>query len=123
MGYAPVLPETTFREMVEQLRNNVIGVRAIVLVAPDGQVPFYFADDPTFRVETFTPEYAMLLRIASHTSDDVGFGSLAEHIAVSELRLTIARRLPSNSFLVLVSDRLDQLGRARYEMRRAAALL
>ena len=123
MGYMPVLPKTSFQEVVEQLRNSVIGVRAIVLVAPDGQVPFYFADDPTFRVETFTPEYAMLLRIASHTSHDVGFGSLGEHIAVSERRLTITRRLPSNSFLVLVSDCLEQLGRARYELRRAAGLI
>ena len=62
MGYMPVLPKTSFQEVVEQLRNSVIGVRAIVLVAPDGQVPFYFADDPTFRVETFTPEYAVSKR-------------------------------------------------------------
>ena len=123
MHATSVMPETRFGEIFDQIRNSVAGIRAIVVLGADGGVPAHFAAAPDFEVEAFASEYVMLLRIASRTSEDVSSGKLNEHIAISERTLTIARRFDGNSFLIVISDSHDQVGRARYEIRRAALFL
>ena len=113
------MPSTRFREVIHQLRSNVAGTRAIVLIGPDGMLD-HLAVDPTFDLEGFASEYAMLLRIARRTSEDTGSGYLTEHVSVSDHSITVARCFASDYYLVLVSDVQDQIGRARYELKRAA---
>jgi predicted regulator of Ras-like GTPase activity (Roadblock/LC7/MglB family) len=123
MANAAVLSETRFREVISQLRTNVAGTKAIVLIGPDGVILEHLTIDPAFDMEAFTSEYAMLLRIAHRTSEDTGSGSLTEHIAISERTMTIARCFASEFYLILVSNIQDQIGRARYELKRAAFYL
>ena len=117
------MPEAAFREIVDQLRNNVAGIQAVVLLGLDGTVPAYFARDPNFRVDVFASEYSTLLRVACSASHDIGSGELTEYITVSERSVTVVRRLASNTYLILTSDAHDQMGRARYEIKRAALFL
>ncbi len=115
-----IMPETRFREVMQQVRSNVAGTQALVLIGPDGTVLDHFAADPAFDLDGFIHEHAMLLRIARSTSEDTGSGNLSEHISVSEHSIVVARCFGSDFYLVLVSDTQDQIGRARYEMKRAA---
>lgn len=114
------MPTTRFRDVIHQLRSNVAGTRAILLIGPDGQMLDHLAVDPRFDAEGFASEYAMLLRIARRTSEDTGAGDLTEHVSVSDHSITVARCFAADYYLVLVSDVQDQIGRARYELRRAA---
>jgi predicted regulator of Ras-like GTPase activity (Roadblock/LC7/MglB family) len=123
MANTSVFAETRFREVIGQLRTNVAGTKAIVLIGPDGVILEHLAIDPFFDVETFTSEYATLLRIAHRTSEDMGSGSLTEHIAISDRTVTVARCFASEFYLILVSNIQDQIGRARYELKRAAFYL
>ena len=70
--------------------------------------------------ETFADEHATLLRIARRTAEDTGIGAVDEHILVSDGALVIARHLPSDRFVILVSSVPEQLGRLRFELKRAA---
>jgi predicted regulator of Ras-like GTPase activity (Roadblock/LC7/MglB family) len=116
-------PETKFREITNQLRNNVSGTKAILLIGPDGVMLEHLAIDPRFDVEAFAAEYAMLLRIAKRTSEDTGAGGLNEFISVCDRSVIVAYSFASEFYLVLVSNDRSQIGRARYELKRAASSL
>jgi predicted regulator of Ras-like GTPase activity (Roadblock/LC7/MglB family) len=73
-----------------------------------------------FEMESFAVEYAMLLRIARRASEDAGTGDVEEHIIVSDNAVIVARRLPSDHFLIVVTAYQEQLGRLRYELKRTA---
>jgi len=120
MANTSLATETRFREVIGQLRSCVSGTKAIVLLGPDGVILEHLTVDPAFDMETFTSEYATLLRIVHRTSEDTGAGNLTEHIAVSENTITISRCFASEFYLILVSGFQDQIGRARYELKRAA---
>jgi predicted regulator of Ras-like GTPase activity (Roadblock/LC7/MglB family) len=117
------MAETRFREIRDHLRHTVHGTKAIILIGLDGVMLDHLALDRHFDIEGFAAEYAMLLRIALRSCQDTGAGALTEHIVVSEKSFTVARCAGTNFCIILVSDALDQLGRARYELKRAAQRL
>ena len=105
--------------MLEKLRKGVTGIQAVILVGPDGIVD-HVLDDPSLNTETIAGEYATLLRIARSASEDSGSGGLVENIVVSEKSIMIARSIPPDHYLILLSRSQDQIGRARYELKQAA---
>ena len=110
--------ETRFRECMEQLRDKIAGTTAIVLIGP-GAVIDHLSSGNEFDSDALA-EYATLLRIARRASQDAGTGDLVEHIVVSEKSVIVARTVLSDYFLILAATHQDQLGRARYELKRAA---
>jgi predicted regulator of Ras-like GTPase activity (Roadblock/LC7/MglB family) len=112
--------ESTVARIFKALQAKVPGTRALVLIGADGQLIAHAADDFRFDTETFAGEHATLLRIARRTAQDTGIGTVDEHILVSDGALVIARHLPSDRFVILVSNVPEQLGRLRYELKRAA---
>jgi len=98
MAKAPMLSAAGFSERLEQLRASVTGIQAIVLMGPDGIMLDSVLADRRFDLDGFATEYAMLLRIARHTSEDMGAGDLVEHIAISDRCVTIARCFASEFF-------------------------
>ena len=89
------------------------------IVGPEGELVEHAAIDSKFEMESFAVEYAMLLRITRRASEDAGTGDVAEHIIVSDNAVIVARRLPSDHFAIVVSAAQEQLGRLRYELKRA----
>ena len=111
--------QAKFRDVLETLRKKVAGVQAVVMLGHDGVVDHILAD-PLLNVETIAGEYATLLRITARTSEDAGAGKLIEQIIVSDKSIMIARAVSPEHFLVLLSRTQDQIGRARYELKKAA---
>jgi predicted regulator of Ras-like GTPase activity (Roadblock/LC7/MglB family) len=108
-----------FREMLEKLRKGVPDIQAVILVGPTGIVD-HVLDDAALNLETIAGEYATLLRIARSACEDSGAGNLVENIVVSEKSIMIARSIPPDHYLILLSRSQDQIGRARYELKQAA---
>jgi predicted regulator of Ras-like GTPase activity (Roadblock/LC7/MglB family) len=115
----PDLTREKFREIVEKLRNSIGGIQALILVGPQG-VADYVVDDETLNIELIAGEYATLLRIAHSASADSGAGDLLENIMVSEKSTMIARNIAPQDYVILLFRSHDQIGRARYELKRAA---
>jgi predicted regulator of Ras-like GTPase activity (Roadblock/LC7/MglB family) len=108
-----------FRDVLAKLRTSVTDVQALILVGPEGVVD-YVLDDTSLNLETIACEYATLLQIARSASQDSGSGNLVENIVVSEKSIMIARSVAAEHYLILLARSLDQLGRARYELKQAA---
>jgi predicted regulator of Ras-like GTPase activity (Roadblock/LC7/MglB family) len=111
-----------FREVLAKLRESVRDIQALILVGPEGVID-YTLDDTSLNLETIAGEYATLLHIARSASQDSGSGDLLENIVVSEKSIMIARTVTSEHYLILLARSQDQLGRARYELKRAASEL
>jgi predicted regulator of Ras-like GTPase activity (Roadblock/LC7/MglB family) len=111
--------QTSFRNILESLRNKVPGTQAVILAGPDAILDFIL-ENAALDIEAVASEYATLLRIADRTSEDTGGGNLVEHIVVSEKSIVIARSVSRHHFLVLLLAAQDQIGRARYELKQAA---
>jgi predicted regulator of Ras-like GTPase activity (Roadblock/LC7/MglB family) len=113
------LQQTRFRKVLEKLRKNVEGIQALILVGPEGVVE-QLVEDSKLDLDTIVGEYTTLLRIARSAAEDSGAGDLIENIVVSERSIMIARSIPPEQYLILLSRSQDQIGRARYELKQAA---
>ncbi len=113
------LQPARFRKALEKLRKNVAGIQALILVGPEGVVE-QLVEDSKLDLETIVGEYTTLLRIARSAAEDSGAGDLVENIVVSERSIMIARSIPPEQYLILLSRSQDQIGRARYELKQAA---
>src|SRR4030095_9255084 len=111
-----------FREVLGQLSKRVRDVQAILVVGPQGVVD-HILEDPALNIETIAGEYETLLRIAALTSDDSGSGTLVENVVVSEKSIMVARTIFGDHCIILISRSRDQIGRTRYELKRAACEL
>jgi len=94
-------------------------VQAVLLLGPEGVLD-YVLDDPGLSFEAVAAEYATLLRVAQSALQDSGAGNLVENILISNDSIIIARTVPPDRFLILLSGSHEDVGRARYELRQAA---
>jgi predicted regulator of Ras-like GTPase activity (Roadblock/LC7/MglB family) len=111
-----------FREALGQLSKRVRDVQAILVVGPKGVVD-HILEDPALNIETIAGEYETLLRIAARASEDSGAGTLVENVVVSEKSIMVARTIFTDHCIILISRSRDQIGRTRYELKRAASEL
>ena len=111
--------QAKFREVVAKLRETLTNVQAVFLVGPEGVID-HVSDDKSLNLETIAGEYATLLHVARSASEDSGSGSLLENIVVSEKSIMIARTISPEHYLILLARSQDQIGRARYELKKAA---
>ena len=108
-----------FREISERVRDKISGLRVLALVRVDGSIVDQFAVDPSVDAEALA-EYATLLGIADHTTEDTGTGELSETACVADRTLILTRHISPDNSLILFEDPDTQTGQARYALRQAA---
>ena len=91
----------------------------MALVSLDGSIVEEVITDPALDPDTLS-EFATLLRIAQHTSEDTAAGQLTETSWTADRSLVLARRASPETFLILVGEPGLRIGFARYLLRRAA---
>jgi predicted regulator of Ras-like GTPase activity (Roadblock/LC7/MglB family) len=99
--------------------QRVEGVRALVIVSLDGQIEDQLIVDQGVDAELLA-EYATLVRIAYHTSEDAGSGALLETTWSSEAGTVLSRHVDGERFLVLIGGPSLRTSLARYVLRQAA---
>ena len=105
------------RDLCEGLLRKIPGIRAVVAIGLDGSVLDQVLVGNSIDSHVLASEYATLFRIATRTSDDAGTGEAVEHIVGSDRFTIIARRVAPDLILMVVTES-DQVGRARYELKR-----
>ncbi len=91
----------------------------MLFLGPDGLVDSVRSDS-SVDIEAVAHEYAMLLRIAGRTAEDTGAGKIVEHMMVADKSVAIARLISPENFVVVIFRSTDQIGRARYELKKSA---
>ncbi|MFN8005754.1 MAG: roadblock/LC7 domain-containing protein [Terriglobia bacterium] len=112
-----------FSELLDSIVKKVEGCLAAVIMGMDGIAIERWNPDESLNVETLAAEYTTALRLSSSSAQEVGIGGLEEYILSTENRTIIIRMITSEYFLLLLLAKDGNIGRARFELKKAKYLL
>ena len=112
-----------FSELLDSIVNKVEGSLAAVIMGMDGIAIEKRILNESINVESLAAEYTSALRLSSSSAQEVGLGMLEEYILSTQNRIVIIRMITSDYFLLLLLAREGNIGRARFELRKAKYLL
>lgn len=110
-----------FKEALERIIENTDGCIGALIMGTDGiAVEKVFASEgDDANLDVAAAEFTSLVRNALRTSKDSGLGNLRE-LVVSSTEATLVMRLLGTDYFVVLALRPDgNLGRSRFELRKA----
>ena len=112
-----------FAETLRRVAAKVEGTRAVSLVGADGIPVETWGAPEGLSMETVAAEVGGLLKAARSTSSASGEGEVREVATVTDGGITLLSRVSREYYLLLLLAREGNLGRGRFELRKAAAAL
>jgi predicted regulator of Ras-like GTPase activity (Roadblock/LC7/MglB family) len=112
-----------FTGLLNQVVSRVEGADAALIAGMDGIIVERAAKAEAQDLDGLAVEYATLLRRSRHAADDTGLGELQEMLAVTDRHVLLVKLLSNDYFVLLALPPETNVGRARYELRRAQLLL
>lgn len=110
-----------FKEALEAIVEKTEGSLGALIMGADGLAveKFFHSDGSEANLDVASAELTSLVRSANRSGDDLGLGNLRELVLVLDGVTFVARLFNREYFLVLALRPEGNLGRGRYEMRKA----
>jgi len=110
-----------FSETLTGLANRIEGCAAVVILGIDGipierHVPNL---DSALDIETVATEFTTLVRRSMRTAADSELGEMREMVFATDTMSFLLRPITSEYFLLLALNSGGNVGRARFELRKA----
>jgi len=115
----------SFSDTLGALATRIEGAVAAIILGIDG-IPierFIPAIEPGLDLEMIATELTTLLRRGMHTATDAALGDLREMIITTDRLTILLRPITQDYFLMLAVIPGGNVGRARYELRKAQLVL
>ena len=112
-----------FEEALDRIATRVSGTRAVSLVGADGIPVATRGSTEGLSIETVAAEMGGLVRAARTAGTASGSGEIREIATVTDTGITVLSRVTGEYYLLLLLAREGNLGRGRFELRKAAAAL
>jgi predicted regulator of Ras-like GTPase activity (Roadblock/LC7/MglB family) len=112
-----------FADSLRRVAERVEGTRAVALIGADGIPVETWGSAEGVSFETLAAETGGLMKAARSAGSAAGAGPLREVASVGEAATTVVSRVTAEHYLLLLLARGGNLGRGRFELRRAAAEL
>jgi len=115
----------SFSDTLGGLAKRIEGAVAAIILGIDG-IPierYVTALEPGLDIEMIATELTTLLRRGMHTATDTALGDLREMVIVTERLTLLLRPITPDYFLMLAVIPGGNVGRARYELRKAQLVL
>jgi len=115
----------SFSDTLEALAKRIEGAVAAIILGIDG-IPIerhISAFEPGLDLEILATELTTLLRRGMHTATDTALGDLREMVIATERLTILLRPITPDYFLMLAVLPGGNVGRARYELRKAQLVL
>src|SRR5262245_4318646 len=115
-----------FGDILKQILDKVEGAIGALIMGLDGIAIEQQIIDPEHydsRLSMIAAAYATLLRNSMRTSNDVGVGQLQEMSIISGNMILVIKLINPEYFLLIALDSEGNIGRARFELRKAQLLL
>lgn len=111
----------SFAETLSRTVDRVEGGLAAIILGIDG-IPIerhVAALDPGLDIDSIATEFTTLLRRSMRTASDTGLGELSEMVLATDRMTFLLRPITPEYFLLLAVSRGGNVGRARFELRKA----
>jgi predicted regulator of Ras-like GTPase activity (Roadblock/LC7/MglB family) len=112
-----------FGTALARVAERVEGTRAVSLVGADGIPIETWGSPQSLTIETVAAEMSALLQAARRASAASSPGELREIATVTDGGIAVLSRVTGEYYLLLLLAREGNLGRGRFELRKAAAAL
>jgi predicted regulator of Ras-like GTPase activity (Roadblock/LC7/MglB family) len=115
-----------FGDVLKQVLDKVEGAIGALIMGLDGIAIEQQIIDPELydnRLSMIAAAYATLLRNSMRTSNDVGVGQLQEMSVISGNMILVIKLINPEYFLLIALHSDGNIGRARFELRKAQLLL
>lgn len=112
-----------FAGLLQQIIERVEGAQSAAIMGLDGMLVERTGREHYDELDVIAAEYASLLRTTIRTAGDTELGDLWEMIVAAERATLMIRVLSPEYFLLLLLAPDANLGRARFEMRKAQLIL
>jgi predicted regulator of Ras-like GTPase activity (Roadblock/LC7/MglB family) len=115
----------SFSETLGELSKRIEGAVAAIILGIDGiPIERYISSlEPGLDIEIIATELTTLLRRGMHTATDTALGELREMVIGTERLIILLRPITQDYFLMLAVLPGGNVGRARYELRKAQLVL
>jgi len=113
--------QVDFLEGLASLANRVEGCAAVVILGTDGiTIERYVGDmDSSLDIDLIATELTTLHRRSIHTASDTDVGDLREMLVATDKITFLLRPITSEYFFLLALNPGGNVGRARFELRKA----
>ncbi|MEK6285365.1 MAG: hypothetical protein AABO57_06460 [Acidobacteriota bacterium] len=110
-----------FTDTLTGLANRIEGCAAVVILGIDGiPIERHVQDlDASLDIETVATEFTTLVRRSMRTASDTELGDLREMVFATDTMSFLLRPITSEYFLLLALNPGGNVGRARFELRKA----
>jgi predicted regulator of Ras-like GTPase activity (Roadblock/LC7/MglB family) len=112
-----------FAETLKEIAQKLEDIHCILLMGIDGLPIEKVILSEAMNVEAITAEFTTILRITQHTTNEVNAGNLEEVIILSSQFMLLTKSITPEYFILLVMPHDGNLGRARFELKKAKYVL
>ncbi len=120
---AATVQMNVFGKALARIAERVEGTRAVSLVGTDGIPIETWGSPQSLSIETVAAEMGALLQAARRASAASSSGEMREIATVTDGGIAVLSRVTGEYYLLLLLAREGNLGRGRFELRKAAAAL
>ena len=110
-----------FADALTTIANRIEGCAAVMILGIDG-IPIerhiQHLDEP-LDIDTIATEFTTLVRRSMRTAADTDLGELREMVLATDAMTFLVRPITSEYFLLLALNPGGNVGRARFELRKA----
>jgi predicted regulator of Ras-like GTPase activity (Roadblock/LC7/MglB family) len=110
-----------FTETLSSLADRIDGCAAVVILGIDGiPIERHVRDlDGSLDIESVATEFTSLVRRSMRTASDTELGEMREMVFATDSMSFLLRPITSEYFLLLALNQGGNVGRARFELRKA----
>jgi predicted regulator of Ras-like GTPase activity (Roadblock/LC7/MglB family) len=112
-----------FAETLRRIADRVDGTRAVSVIGADGIPVETWGSMEGLSIEPVAAEMGGLLKAARAAATAAGAGTIHEVATVADGAIAVLSRVTGEYYLLLLVGREGNLGRGRFELRKAAAAL
>jgi predicted regulator of Ras-like GTPase activity (Roadblock/LC7/MglB family) len=112
-----------FAETLREIATRLVDVDAIFLMGLDGLPIEKIITNETLNIELLIAEFTTILRNTMQTSKEVQAGNLQEFLIMSDRMTLLLKAITEEYFLLLILPADANLGRARFELKKARYVL
>lgn len=111
----------SFTDTLVRIANRIEGCAAVLILGIDG-IPIdshVHEMDPTFDIDSIATELTTLVRRGMRTASDTELGEMREMVLATDIMSFLLRPITPEYFLLLALNPGGNVGRARFELRKA----
>lgn len=108
-----------FNEILREIAEKLPDIHCILLMGMDGLPIEKITNSQEASIESISAEFTALLRVTNQTAHEVEAGTLDEVVVISDKLIVLMKAITGEYFLMMVLPQDTNLGRARFELKKA----